>query len=386
MSIESIEDRVIACCITESHLGHAIHFVSLLRQVDTNSKVVVVMIGAPRADAVAELVASGCTVRQSTWLRIEGYERFEFQYSPFELCCALKPFILRKLFSEGSQMVLYVDVDIAFYASPVLVWDALDCHDVWLTPHRLTPLSDTSASERERLYLTRGVFNAGMVAVKASKVGLQFVEWWANRCRSSCIVDTADGLFVDQGWLDLVPCYFETATICRHPGVNVAYWNLDERSIEFDGSRFVVNGQQLICFHFSGADIDDTRVLSVHDRRASFQNSVVEQLFKNYMQSLERFTKSRLGTPLKNHGPVPIRPSWREAIRLDHNLLQEIQDPFAMMESKSFRTRLERASFESAAGRKDWIIASVRAFVRHVSKVPVLRRLWRNWTEHELGS
>ena len=59
----------------------------------------------------------------------------------------------------------------------------------------------------------------------------EFLDWWADRCRRDCLHDVPEGLFVDQRWVDLAAAYFPPHVL-RDPGLNAAYWNLDERPIE----------------------------------------------------------------------------------------------------------------------------------------------------------
>ena len=47
----------------------------------------------------------------------------------------------------------------------------------------------------------------------------------------------AQDWFFDQGWLDLVPSYFSDTAILRHPGYNVAFWNLLERRVTRSAAR-----------------------------------------------------------------------------------------------------------------------------------------------------
>jgi hypothetical protein len=61
------------------------------------------------------------------------------------------------------------------------------------------------------------------------------------------------GFFVDQKWINLVPCLFNEIHILRNPGCNVAYWNLHERFLTRESTGYVVNGNSaLTFFHYSG--------------------------------------------------------------------------------------------------------------------------------------
>ncbi len=64
-------------------------------------------------------------------------------------------------------------------------------------------------------------------------------------------------------WMNLAPALFDGVAQCKHPGCNMAYWNLHERALEQRGERHLVNGTYDLCFyHFSGIVVDDSRSLS----------------------------------------------------------------------------------------------------------------------------
>ena len=56
--------------------------------------------------------------------------------------------------------------------------------------------------------------------------------------------------------MDIVPALFPKVRILRHPGYNVATWNVLERPIERTGnpSPYQAGGESLAIFHFSGFD------------------------------------------------------------------------------------------------------------------------------------
>ena len=52
--------------------------------------------------------------------------------------------------------------------------------------------------------------------------------------------------------------------IVNDPGVNVAYWNLDERPLALRGERWFAGGVPLRLFHFSGFDVRNLARASRH--------------------------------------------------------------------------------------------------------------------------
>ena len=59
-----------------------------------------------------------------------------------------------------------------------------------------------------------------------------------------CVVDIPRGLFTDQKWIDLVPGMYDGVAVERDPGWNVAYWNLNHRTVtRADDGAARVNGQ-----------------------------------------------------------------------------------------------------------------------------------------------
>ena len=171
-------------------------------------------------------------------------------YDNTELCCSLKPWILRYLLRD-SEVALYLDSDICVYDSlGELAAFALES-GVALTPHVLHPWVEDGHNPREHNYIRDGQFNAGCLAVGRS--GLPFLDWWdgklARHSRARA-PDNPDHWF-DQHWLDFAIGYFPIA-ICRDVGCNVAFWNLGSRRLQADGERVTVNGAPLRFMHFSG--------------------------------------------------------------------------------------------------------------------------------------
>ena len=184
-------------------------------------------------------------------------------YSVLEFATSLKPLFLRYLLDQGEGPALYLDPDILITSPLEGVASATD-QGVVLTPHLLSALDADGSLPDERSILVAGTYNLGFVAV--GQRSRPFLEWWEARLRRECVVDVAGGLFVDQRWIDIAREMFEFAVL-RDPGLNVAYWNLQQRGLrEEDGTYFVDDGP-LRFFHFSGYSCDEPHLLSRYQGR-----------------------------------------------------------------------------------------------------------------------
>lgn len=191
----------------------------------------------------------------------EEFGRMATMYSVVELATAVKPWLLRHLLDEGALSVAYFDPDIRIFTPLPEIFALAETQGVALTPHALTPLPrDGTVTQPEDVILDVGIFNLGFIAVSARTPA---VRWWADHVRRECIIAPRHGRFVDQRWVDLFVGYFDPA-ILRDPGMNVAWWNLATRRVTADGAAYLVDGQALRFFHFSGYDPDMPWLVSRH--------------------------------------------------------------------------------------------------------------------------
>jgi hypothetical protein len=190
-------------------------------------------------------------------LGIEEFESFIFQYSLVEAATAVKGHIFKELWRRfpGEDEFVYLDPDILVLGSFSELAQSLQTHNIILTPHLCEPEENLETVwDNEVCALKHGVFNLGFLALRRSEEAEGFLEWWCRRLAQLCYADTAAGLFVDQRWMDLAPCFFEVF-IFKHPGYNVAPWNLSRRPITEDaGGELRAGDYPLRFFHFSGLD------------------------------------------------------------------------------------------------------------------------------------
>lgn len=256
---------VLISIATASHLALAVEAVSSARAEARALRRVVCLVGARR---VAARDYHGVEiVHAEDFVDAAAFEEIVSRYTPAEVCFALKPYVMDAFANGPVLFVHYVDADIRFFSDIQALEDCFGAGDILLTPHYLQPYPDDGRRPGMLTLLRGGVFNAGYVAVRNTAGAKAFLRWWADRVRRAGENNPAKGTSGDQRWLDLVPVLFPGLSICRHPGANVAYWNLHERAMGEENGLPTSNGQALLFFHFSGFRTDTPLVISKYQDR-----------------------------------------------------------------------------------------------------------------------
>ena len=78
----------------------------------------------------------------------------------------------------------------------------------------------------------------------------------------------------------------------RNPGLNVAYWNIDERNFDRKDSDLFVNNEDLVFFHFSNFPKEiDSKLSSRSD--VSFKDldssEIIKSIFTSYKKSIDKY-------------------------------------------------------------------------------------------------
>jgi hypothetical protein len=157
-----------------------------------------------------------------------------FKYDIVEFCTSIKPFCMRYLFGHGYELVMYFDPDILVFAPLTPLFESLERHVVVVTPHRIDINTDIASRG--------GIYNLGFLALRRGASAERLLAWWGARMRNHASVDPMRGLFTDQKWMDHLPLVLanDELFVSRHPGLNYAPWNFDEReAVKRRGQFFV---------------------------------------------------------------------------------------------------------------------------------------------------
>ncbi|WP_131196726.1 glycosyltransferase [Lichenihabitans psoromatis] len=236
--------------------------------------------------------ALGFPCIESRKLGIDTHFDMAARYTCMEMNTAIKPFCFAWLFDVAkADAAIYLDPDIRVFRPLTHVHDLLEHgSDLVLTPHSTEPLDQGDEPNDVRLLQT-GVYNLGFVAFRRSQATQQFLSWWGEQLLTKCVVDLEHGLFVDQKFMDLAPAYVATTAILRHPGYNVAYWNLTHRQVDrpaTDPGLWQARGEWLHFFHFSGVVRGDRTIFSKHQNRLTVETiGPVKELLFDYLKRLD---------------------------------------------------------------------------------------------------
>jgi hypothetical protein len=175
-----------------------------------------------------------------------------FYYTPFEACNALRAYLHNYLLERTSHdRWLYLDSDIFVTAPLDLAFDAMNAPASGvISPHCTQPAPVAIMEPVETSLQKHGIYNSGFLALRRCSETQEFATWFVQRLRSLCFFMHRD-VYVDQLWLNFVPEYFPAMLSWKHPGANVGYWNLHERTLTRSPSGFLANGQTLLFVHFS---------------------------------------------------------------------------------------------------------------------------------------
>jgi hypothetical protein len=190
-------------------------------------------------------------------LGFDNFDSYIFRHSIVEAATSVKGQLFVYLLKEFSNedKFIYLDPDIKVLSPMTELIELLDNNDIVLTPHLCEAEGHIDAvMDNELCALQHGVFNLGFLAIRRSQEAQSFINWWTSRLAMFCYDDIPRGIFTDQKWIDLAPCFFNVY-ILKHPGYNIAPWNLSRRKVtKTQEEEYLVNDKPIRFFHFSGFD------------------------------------------------------------------------------------------------------------------------------------
>lgn len=219
----------------------------------------------------------GYTIIPSHEIGIPDFDSLWKKYNIIELNTCVKPFFLEYFTENYSDLtyLMYFDPDTFIFGNLSSIENELQDHqEIILTPHVTTPIPLDGKMPNEQTFLNYGTYNLGFIGIKKPKNNLPFFKWWGERTYTIGYDKVAEGLFVDQLWMNLTPIFFENALVSKNPGLNMGPWNLHERNIseKQDHTLMVNNIYPLIFYHFSNYKYNKPNILASYYNRFTFDD------------------------------------------------------------------------------------------------------------------
>jgi hypothetical protein len=260
-----------------------------------------------------------------------NYETILFKYNQYEAACACKGQLLTYVYKKykNEQFFSYIDSDIQVFTPFEEVFSAFKTHSIVFTPHynESPKNTDTIWGENAEILILRvGIINGGFIGIKRSKEAEDFLDWWSARLKNYAFNDANEGLFTDQRWLTAALILFEKIYVLKHDGYNIAFWNINQRSITMDNGKYFSNNAPFRFFHFS----------TIHYLRENLpdDNPTVSTLVHQYLTLWDEY-KSIYPTNVEwsynffENGEL-INEQSRLAFRYNPNLEAYITDPYSL--------------------------------------------------------
>lgn len=260
---------------------------------------------------------------------IDSIDEMIAKYNITEFNTSVKPFYFKFLFTNYSaDKIIYLDPDIKVFSNFEEVIFLLDTYNIILTPQSCSPIDDNDSPTDLHL-LGSGIFNLGFIALSNFTKTREFLTWWSDRLRKYAYGKPSQHMFYDQIWMNLVPAFFDNYYILKHPGYNIAAWNMHERVITgINGKNVYVNSNySLRFFHFSGYKFNEPNKFCSYSSRFNFENRLLEStIFLTYFDEIIAANYASLSTKT----PLLSLPSNKNVIA-KNNLFIRIKSAISIL-------------------------------------------------------
>lgn len=255
-----------------------------------------------------------------------NFDRFIFKHTIVEASTAVKGqffLYLMDRYQEEDKFV-YLDPDVYVYSDFKELREELDRSSIVLCPHLLKP----GNIDMELSSTAHGVYNLGFLGISRSDEGRKCIDWWAERLYLFCYDDIQRGIFTDQKWFDLVPCFFD-AKVFKHHGYDFAPWSLLDCSITQEGESYYINGEPLRFIHFSGFGSSAENCM---DKWLPENGILFRTLYADYSEihnknDADGISKTRWSYSCYESGES-IDETVRKAYRADYDIMFMKENPF----------------------------------------------------------
>ncbi len=257
-----------------------------------------------------------------------NFNSFIFKHAVVEASTAVKgrffQYLMERFPEEDSY--IYLDPDCYVYGDFQELKEALAEKPIVLCPHLLHP----GNIDMELSSTAHGVYNLGFLAVNHSEEAHRLINWWAERLSMYCYDDIPKGIFTDQKWMDLAPCFFDVK-IMHHYGYDFAPWGLLGAEVHKKDDTWYIQGQKLNFIHYSGFGPVAEMCM---DKWLGENGQEFRILYEEYAQAHAKNDEDNISKTPWSYNTFAsgelIQNEVRHRYRQDMWLMQNTEDPFQL--------------------------------------------------------
>ncbi|WP_307541865.1 hypothetical protein [Paenibacillus sp. W4I10] len=276
-----------------------------------------------------------------------NFDRFIFKHSIVEASTSVKGQFFRYLYRAypEEQKFIYLDPDIYVYSDLVELRSLLDTRPIVLCPHLLEP----GNIDMELSSTAHGVYNLGFLGVNRSSEAQKFIDWWAERLYLFCYDDIGRGIFTDQKWIDLAPCFFDVE-VFKHRGYDFAPWSLLNCEMSEQNGQVFVKNDQLRFIHYSG--YGESAEKCMRDWLPEGDH-IFKKLYAEYAEIHDENNKNNLSKLSWSYGNYTsgerVDNNIRTLYRKDYDLMFSVENPF-VLSNRYFMSKLKPSLLNQLSG------------------------------------
>ncbi|XWW46462.1 hypothetical protein JYG30_03085 [Fibrella sp. USSR17] len=310
---------ILTVCTSDQY-GHAMLLVESLKKQHPDQLILVGQIGTATHTApsgVTELAISDIGLSSAQLAELSA------RYTATEFRAALKPSLIKAAFKRypDEQVLLYIDPTAYVYQPLTLILSQLEQHTILLNPHWLAAPTDDRLPDEKHLQNV-GLFSSGFIGFRRCPETDRMLDWWESRCLDHAAINFCIGSCLDQLWLMHVPTLFDGVGILKNPGVQVALWNLPQRTLTETPDGWQVTGQggpnvasPLLTADFLGLSKQNEGLFQQQNRLQIVHRPDVKRLLANYEQArLPLHIPTQSTVYGQQPEPVILR-GWRRSVK-----------------------------------------------------------------------
>jgi hypothetical protein len=284
---------IVQTVATTSYLPYVATLIDSIKAFDTSAQFSVLLtdIKPERVESLRNKFDYEIEIICCDDLDIDHVESMREYYSCLEYNAACKILAVDyQINKNGQTECLFLDADMFCLGNLAGVLEKVNS-DVAITPHSFAPYPNDGYLPSDIEIIQSGQINAGFLFVKKSPRACEAIAWMKEKTRFEWFIAPRYGMHAEQQWLSALPYFFNDVTeVLNDPAINIAYWNLHERTLSQDKDNIIVNGKPAILMHFSGYRMQKGNQFTVHSERV-FDDKTEEALKKvvgDYTESIKR--------------------------------------------------------------------------------------------------